>query len=296
MPLKAKKPEPVNKRFKSFWYGDSGVGKTILAISFPNSYIIDTEHGTDQYYDIINANNSVVLHTSDIDEIRHELKSLTTEQHGYSNLIIDSITGVYNSCQEKWNNVFAKYSKNEKEAELQDFGFRYWGKVKADFKTLHNNLLRLNMNVIITAHEKTEYGNGMTKLGVTYDSMRDDKYIYDYVFRMTKNGGNTRKMITDKERAEPNKRKFPDEFEASYQKFLEYYGTVLEKKPEPIQLATEEQLAELNKMIEILNTPQENIDKWLVKEKVDSLDEMTAEQIQVYIDAGKKKIKELESK
>ncbi len=68
----------------------------------------------------------------------------------------------------------------------------------------------------------------------------------------------------------------------------------LKPKSEPVNLATPEQLTDLKKMIEILNTPQESIDKWLTKEKVDTLEEMTTEQIQVYIDAGHKKIAELE--
>ena len=173
--LKAKSPEVKEKRLKMFIYGPAGVGKTTGVIQFPNSYVIDAEKGTDFYADTLNKVKSVVLQTLNPDEIKDELHALLTEKHHFKTLIIDPITQVYNATQEKWTRVFEKYSKSEKEGEIQDFGMRYWGKVKADYKALQRLILKLDMNVIVTAHQKDVYGVGFNKIGVTFDSMRGDK-------------------------------------------------------------------------------------------------------------------------
>ena len=49
MALRAKAPEVKEKRLKLFVYGPAGVGKTVAALQFPNSYLIDTEKGSDFY-------------------------------------------------------------------------------------------------------------------------------------------------------------------------------------------------------------------------------------------------------
>src|SRR3990167_6109611 len=149
MVSKFKKPENVEKRLKMFVYGPAGVGKTVATLQFPNSAIVDTEKGTDFYANMINASNSSVLQTNDTEEIYQQLNELLTTQHQYRTVIIDPITQVYNGIQEKWTRIFEKHAKSEKEAEVQDFGMRFWGKVKGEFKSLQRLLMKLDTNVII---------------------------------------------------------------------------------------------------------------------------------------------------
>ena len=288
--LKAKKPELVERRLKMLVYGKAGSGKTTAAIQFPQSVIVDLEHGTDSYQKTILANNSIVLHSLDPSEIKEELTTLLTEDHGYKTVIIDPITHYYNAVQEKWTRIFSKHAKDEKAAELQDFGMKFWGRVKAEYKALQRILLSLDMNVIIISHEKDVYGNNFNKIGTSYDAMRGEDYVYDFVFQLEKRGQD-RIAIKIKERSEIGDNKFPDEFPWSYQNFLKYYGQkTIEKKAEPKQLATKEQVAKITQLLEIAKIEDETVEKWFNKEGVDEWAEFSFVNIQKCIDFINKRL------
>lgn len=278
--LKAKKPEAKEKRLKMFVYGPAGVGKTTAAIQFPNSYIFDTEKGTDFYANTILKANSAVLQTANPDDIQDELKLLLTEQHDYKTVIIDPITQVYNATQEKWQRIFEKYSKTEKDKEIQDFGMRFWAKVKSNFKAIQRLLMQLDMNVIVTSHQKDVYGSGMTKTGVTFDSMKGDDYLFDLIFRVERNGKDLI-AIKVKERAEIGFERFPDSFVWSYDNFCKYYGKeIIEKDVGQIQLATIQQIEKIKYLLEIIKVEDEIINKWFTKADVEDWSEMNSETIQ----------------
>ena len=294
MALKAKAPEVKEKRLKMFVFGPAGVGKTTGIIQFPNSYIIDTEKGTDFYSNTINKAKSVVLQSFNIDDIKDEMTALATEKHSYKTLIIDPITQIYTATQEKWNRIFEKHAKSQKDAEVQDFGMRYWGKVKGEFKSIQRLLIRLDMNVIITAHQKDVYGSGFTKTGVTFDSMKGDDYFFDLVFRIVNKAG-TRIAITEKERAIPGQEKFPPEFEWSYENFKKYYGAkIIEKESSPIVLASPGQVQMISDLIETLNISDEEVDKLKRKFNVDEWSELTEEQILKGIEYFQQKLKKIQ--
>lgn len=293
MSLRAKKPEVKEKRLKLFVYGPAGIGKTMAAIQFPNAVIVDTERGTDFYSKTIVKNNSVVLQTVNPDEVRDELRELLTTKHDYRTLIIDPITQIYNSVQEKWTKIFEKHSKSQKDAEIQDFGMRYWSKVKSEFKALQRIILSLDMNVIVTSHQKDVYGAGFNKVGVTYDSMKGDSYIFDLVFRLVKKG-DKRLAITEKERGEIGEQKFPAEFEWTYLNFLNFYGQdIIEREAKVVDMATKQDVAKLNKLIEVVKVDDDTIQKWLHKANADGFDELTKGQITKCINFVEKKLKDL---
>jgi GTPase SAR1 family protein len=281
--LKAKKPEVKEKRLKMFVYGSAGVGKTTACIQFPNAYIIDTEKGTDYYADTIIKSGSAVLQSADFSEIKEQIGYLITEPHDYRTLIIDPATLVYASLQELWSKKFEREAISKNKAtnvEMQDWGMRFWGKVKSDWKALQRQLLKVDMNVIITAHQKDVYGSNSSKIGVSFDSMKGDDYFFDNVFRLEKRGKD-RFAITEKERSEIGKNKFPEEFVWSYDNFLKFYGEeVLVRKAEPIKMATAEQVARLNELLEVVKIEDDTITKWLTKADVDGFDEFTADQIE----------------
>lgn len=293
--LRAKKPEKIETRLKMFVFGPAGVGKTTATIQFPSAYIIDTEKGTKFYADTINKAGSVVLESLNPDEIKDELHALLTEKHPYKTLIIDPVTQVYNATQEKWTKTFEKYSKNEKDAEVQDFGMRYWSKVKSEFKSLQRLWLALDMNVIITAHQKDVYGAGFSKTGVTFDSMKGDDYLFDLVFRVERKG-NQLMAYKVKERAEIGQEKFPCEFEWSYQNFCKFYGKeIIEKESTPIVMASPEQVAKITKLVEVVKIDEDTYNKWFAKAGVDAWDEMTGEQIGKCIEFVQKKLEVLQN-
>jgi Cdc6-like AAA superfamily ATPase len=279
MALRAKAPEAKQKRLKMFVYGPSGVGKTTAAIMFPNAVIIDTEKGTDFYADTINKMGSVVFQTSIFDEAVKEVKELMTTKHDFRTVVIDPVTQLYNSCQEKYTRIFEKHAKTEKEAEVQDFGMRYWGRVKSDFKAFQRMLLAIDTNIIVLSHQKDQYGTGMAKIGVTFDSMKGEDYLYDLVFRLENRNGK-RYAVTVKERAEIGKAKFPPEFEWSYENFKKFYGAdIIEKESTPIALATPEQLAKIKHLLDIVKMEEGTVAEWFSKADVSEWSEMTTETI-----------------
>ena len=290
MALLAKKPEIKEKRLKMFVFGQAGVGKTIAALQFPKAYIIDTEKGTDFYSDLIIKNGSVVFQSNNPDDIKDQLRALLTEKHDYKTLIIDPITQVYNAVQEKWTRTFEKYADSEKAKDVQDFGMRYWGKVKGDFKSIQRLMMQLDMNVIITAHQKDVYGQGFSKIGVTFDSMKGDDYLFDLVFQIVQRGQD-RAALKIKERAIPGQQKFPDDFAWSYDNFKKYYGEdIIEREAQPVAMATAEQVERIKMLVDVVKIEELEITKWMTKADVSDWEEMTGEQIQKCIDFVQKKI------
>lgn len=289
MALKGKKPEAKEKRLKMFLYGPAGVGKTTAALQFPNSYVIDMEKGTDYYSESINKSGSAVLQTVSAEDIKTEIRALLTEKHDYRTLIIDPVTQLYNSLQDKWTRIFEKHSKADA-AEIQDFGMRYWGRVKAEYKSIQRMLLSLDMNVIITSHQKDVYGAGMQKVGVGPDSMKGDSYVFDMVFRLDNVNGK-RIAFTEKERAEIGKNRFPASFEWSYPNFLKFYGQeIIERAADPVAMSTKEQVTEVVRLLDVVKVDDETVSDWFTRADVDSWEEMSGERIQKCIDYLKKKI------
>ena len=295
MALKGIKPEMKEKRLKLFLYGPAGVGKTTAALQFPKSYVIDMEKGTDYYSESMNRSGSAVFQTISGDDIKAEIKALLTEKHDYRTLIIDPITQLYNALQEKWTRIFEKHSKVDA-AEIQDFGMRFWGRVKSEYKSIQRMLLSLDMNVIITSHQKDVYGAGMQKIGVGPDSMKGDQYVFDLVFRLDNINGK-RVAFTEKERSEIGKNKFPESFEWSYDNFTKFYGKdVIERAAAPVVMATPEQVKEVERLLEIIKIDDEKISDWFTKADVETWDEMKFDTIQKCIDFLKKKIAPMEAK
>jgi GTPase SAR1 family protein len=291
--LKGKKPEMIEKRLKMLVYGASGIGKTTACIQFPNAYIIDTEHGTDFYAESINKAGSVVFASNIASEIKQELELLLTEKHSYKTVIIDPITILYQSIQEEWTRRFEKEAieKNKSaNADMQDFGMRYWGKVKSEYKSIQRLLNRLDMNVIVTSHQKDVYGQNMQKLGVSFDSMKGDDYFFDNVIRLEKRGKD-RFAVVEKERAEIGKNKFPAEFEWGYSNFIKFYGNVIEKEVVSSKLASPEQVAKITQLLDVVKIEDSQIAKWFAKEDVDDWHDFSEDNILKCIEYVEKKLK-----
>lgn len=272
MALRARKPELVEKRLKALFYGMSGVGKTTAAISFPRPYLIDTEKGAvnDSYVKLLKKNNGVVFQTSDFDELVQEVKSLLSEKHEYKTLIIDPLTTLYNDLLDKSAALLKSQSK-EKDATGTEFG-RHYGEANKKMKHLLSLLLRLDMNVIITAHQKNEYGSNLAIIGSTFDCYKKLDYLFDLVFEIQKRG-KERVGLVRKSRIET----FPDTetFPFSYDEIANRYGrAILEKDAIAEQLASKDQVEHLKYLIDLCKEPEENVQKWLDKAHAETFDEM----------------------
>lgn len=287
MALRGVKPELIQKRLKALFYGAAGVGKTTASISFPKVYLIDTEKGAEneQYIKRISNSGGVVFQTSDFDELLKEVRSLLTEKHEYKTLVIDPLTKIYDDLMDK-----------SAEKHGTDFG-RHYAEANKKIKHLLGLLLRLDMNVIITSHAKTEYQtmkndkgkDVMTAVGQTFDCYKKLDYLFDLVIEIQKRK-NDRVGIIKKSRIEalPDGETFP----FSYDEIAKRYGReIIEKDSVAQQLATEEQVSEIERLVDLMKIPPEVVQKWLDKADSVSFREMPTNSIAIVIKHLNSKIK-----
>lgn len=261
--LRAKPLEPTTKRLKMFMFGPAGVGKTTAAIQFPNSYIVDCERGCENYGRIIEESGSAVFQTTDMQEVIMEVKALLTERHDYRTLVIDPITTLYNDLLDKCETQVGS-----------DFG-RHYGAANKTMKRLANLIMSLDMNVVVTAHAKPEYGQNLAKIGYTFDGWKQLDYWFDLVVELGKRGKKRfAKVVKTRMDAFPDE----DQFEWSYDAIKKRCDVnVLEKQVEQVILASPEQVRELKDLLGIVRLPEGTVDKWLAKAGVDLWEDMSAD-------------------
>jgi len=271
MALRAKKPTNKTKRLKLFMYGDAGVGKTTAGLQLPMPYIIDGERGTENYHKKINKVGGAVFNTTDILEVIDEVRKLSTEEHNFKTLVIDPITPLY----------FDLIDKCELEVG-SEFG-RHYGEANKYMKRLINLIMRLDMNVVITAHAKVVYGDDMKKLGITFDGWKKLDYIFDLVLELRKQTPTKRYAKVVKTRIES----FPDgeTFEWNYDSLTERFSqTELERDVDIITTATDAQVKEIETLADKLVDGDDAVSGFLRRAGVQQLLDLTDVQAQKVID------------
>jgi len=271
MALRAKKPEAVEKRLKLFLFGDYGVGKTTAALQFGNAYVIDCERGAEnkQYVDLMTKRGSVYFASNDVDEITDELRSLLREKHTFKTVILDPITALESDLIEK---ASRKYPG---EGDM-----RIWRDRDAALRRISSLLLKLDMNIIVTAHGKVDYGPNMTKLGTTFDGWKRWPYLFDVVAELKRNGKD-RTAVIRKSRV----LNFADgeEFPWSYEEFQKRYGSIIEKEAAVFVLASAESVAEARRLVDLLKVEEDTVSKWHTKQSAEGFEEYSEEAIQKVI-------------
>lgn len=287
MPLKAIKPDLINESKPKFMVsGKSGVGKTMFSLDFPAVYFIDSESGgvRKQYREKMLKHGAGYMGkdqgSQDFKTVIDEIKMLGTTKHEFKTLVIDSFSYLYNLAaaiaEEKTGSDFGR---DKKEANKPTRQLIRW-------------IENLDMNVILICHSKdkwTRKGSEIVCEGTTFDGFDKMEYILDLWIEIEKRG-TKRFFIVKKSRIN----NFPESeiFPLEYKKFAELYGEeVLEKQSKPVEMATKEQVIELNRIIDILKLPPEITGKWFEKAGATCFEDFTAEQITKSIDYVKKLIK-----
>lgn len=275
--LKAKAPELTNPgHAKIMIFGASGVGKTWLALDFPDLYYIDPEGGAKlkHYQEKLKAGGGMYLGVEDgalnFSFLIDQIKALATEKHGYKTVVIDSITKVFQTCIA---------DEVERLGDKDAFGASKKPAV-ANMRRLVSAIMRLDMNVIFLAHDTAEWGvdkNGVrTEVGRVADCW--DKLIYelDLTLQATKQGASRYATVTKSRLSGfPDRERFPLE----YADFASRYGKdFIEAKPVPIVLATPEQVKEIERLLSIVRIPDEEIEKWHKKAKAESFTDYNTDQ------------------
>ena len=286
--LKAREPEEVQPgHSKMIIFGPSGVGKTWFGLSFPNPYYLDTEGGADlkHYQARLKEAGGAYMGPSDgtldFQTVLQEIQTLATEKHPYKTLIIDSITKLYQT---------AISNEAEKLGDKDAFGASKKPAI-AYMRRLVAWIDRLNMNVVLIAHEASEWGlvNGQrSEIGKAPDVW--DKLIYEIDLGLhCQKRGPQRIAVIRKSRLMG----FPESesLNLDYADFAARYGKdFIEAEAKPIVLINEDQTASINALLDAVKVDPDFMDKCLKKAGADSISELNTDQATAIIAALRKKL------
>lgn len=286
--LKAVDPKEAEpSKPKILIFGKPGVGKTWASLDFPSVYYIDTEGGADlkHYTDKLKASGGSYFgpeHGSlDFEEVIGQIKALATEEHHYRTVVIDSISKLFN---------LAVTEEAERLGDKNAFGADKKPAI-ANMRRLVGWLTKLDMNAVLIAHEKAEWGLNERKerveVGTTFDCWDKLEYELHLCLNIQKNGPKRLARIK-----KTRLTGFPDgeSFPWSYADFASRYGAdVIERDATALVLATPEQIAELKTLLSIVKLPEGTEEKWLKAANAETYDEMAADKMAKLIDHVKSK-------
>lgn len=285
MPLKAKKPVIKEARFKAVVYANRGVGKTHFCCSFPNTYYLDTEglESHPHFVEMLVNNGSDLARINELSEIIAEVRMLLSTQHSYKTLVIDSISFPFHMLANMEAERLAKASKGEKEGT--EYGANM-AKAKRQVFELGMLLSRLDMNVLVTAHEKTKYEKG-EEIGKASDVSDKLEYALGSVLHLRR-VGKTVKVSVEKSRYTSLPTGEMIDFTNGYQVLCDRLGKeIFDKTSAPEVLASEAQLEEVELLIKNLNVPEDWLMKKIASYRASKLSQLNTTDMQALIDLMK---------
>ena len=287
MALRAKPPTLEPNRIRALIYGNKGVGKTHFAVSIPNVYYIDTEGSLKykRFVEKLTENNSSSIALYELEEIIREVKELISVKHDYKTVVIDSISFPYNLLSHLEVERLTKKSPN---TEGTEFGANM---AKAKRLTFHLGMLltRLDMNVIVTAHEKTKYQKG-EEIGKEPDVNEKMGYALGTQIHLRIQGKSIKAFI-EKSRYHELKNQELIDFDDGYETIKKLFGEeVFLRESTTEELASEEQITEVKRLQVLLNYSEESLQKWMINKKSQTIEEVNSKDILKLIEHFKSKI------
>lgn len=287
--LLAVAPDNVDpKKTKVLIFGPAGVGKTWASLDFPMVYYIDTEGGADlkKYRDKLKNAGGMYFGPDqgslDFEAVIGQVEALATETHPYKTIVIDSITKLFNTA------ITDEQMRIQDSGKKDEFGASKKPAVRQMAK-LVRWLNKADMNAILVAHEKELWGlsnSGQREaIGKTFDAWEKLEYELHLVLRISQIGaGDNAKRFANVGKSRLTGFPSGERIDWSYAEFAGRYGKdVIEKEVVPVVLASTEEVAEVNRLLEVVKLPEGMTEKWLSKAGAESFDEMSSEQIQACI-------------
>lgn len=227
-----KQAAPEATRLKAYIYGESGTGKTITALSFPNPAVIDAEEGTVHYgkyknFQLISTADPTTIKSA-IDELLENpaIPGKDGKIYNVKTFVIDPFTAVYDTIMHMHENRM-KVKHSNPAYVLQPMDFRY---IKSEVKSLILKMLSLDMNIIVTARSAVDYAKEgfMQVVGTKPEGPGSLPYMFDVVLELSKTPDGKRMAKVVKDRTNT----LPPTFEYNYESFVQYMGIEgLERDP-----------------------------------------------------------------
>lgn len=291
MALKASKPVLTEARFKAVIYANRGVGKTHFCCSFPNTYFIDTEglSAHPHFIEMLINNDSDIARINELSEIIAEVKELLSTKHNYKTLVIDSITFPFHLL----SHMEAERLANPKRGvEGTEYGANL-AKAKRQVFELGMLLSRLDMNVLVTAHEKSKYERG-EEIGKAADVNEKLEYALGSVIHLVRQGGSIKAKI-EKSRYPQLKTGDLIDFAHGYEMMCAKLGKeIFEKDSAHEELATQEQVDEAARLIDVLSVPEDWLNKRIASHRASSLEQLSRVDMQSLLDLMMDRLKKKE--
>jgi hypothetical protein len=281
--LKAVSPKAAEpSKPKILIFGKPGVGKTWTSLDFPSVYYIDTEGGADlnHYTDKLEKSGGMYFGPEqgslDFETVIGQIQALATEEHKFRTVVIDSLSKLFSL-------EIAKEA--DRLGDKNAFGADKKPAI-AYMRKLISWLTRLDMNVIIIAHEKPQWGTDAkgerTEIGVTFDAWDKLEYELHLCLNIFKQAKDHKARVT---KTRLTGFGAGEVFNWSYPEFSQRYGKdVIEKDAQQIVLATAEQVAKVKSLIDIVKLPDGQIEKWYKAANSDSWEEMDTAKIAAIIE------------
>lgn len=271
------------RRLKLLLWGDSGAGKTTLALNHPGVVIIDMEDGTAHYGDIFSFD---VLKATTADEVMAAVDWLLAHPHPYRTLVIDPISVYWDALQAKWHQVFLQRNKGGKghRGDYYELQPRDWVTLKAEFKELVRKLIQLDMNVIVTARQKALYSDAgfMRIVGETFDGEKSLPYLFDTILRLYRDDAGRFMAENIKDRTNKLPR---GKFEVSYDLIEKCLGAeTLTREAMPLHLAAPEQIERIRHFVAASGMKPEKLRERLAAYGANRIEDLTQENAQAIID------------
>lgn len=280
--LKAVDPKAAEpSKPKIVIFGKPGVGKTWTSLDFPSVFYIDTEGGADlsHYTDKLKSSGGVYFGPEqgslDFQGVIDQIQALATEEHPYKTVVIDSIS-----------KLFALEIAKEADRLGEKNGFGADKKPAISYmRKLVSWLTRLDMNVIIIAHEKPLWGvdakGERSEIGVTFDAWDKLEYELHLCLNIFKQGKDHKARVTKTRLTGFGS---ADVFAWSYDEFSKRYGKdVIEKASTQITLASPEQITKVTSLIDMIKLPEGQIEKWFKVANADTWQEMDSDKVEKII-------------
>lgn len=284
--LKAVEPKTAQpSKAKVLIFGDPGVGKTWASLDFPSPYFFDIEGGASQpqYTSKLATSKGMYVGpdqgSQDFNDVLEQVKGLATEKHGFKTVIFDSISKLFNLEISRENERLLSSGKKDEFGSSKKPAVRY-------MQRMVSWLQRMDMNCIIIAHGKPEWGvNGSgerTEVGKTFDAWEKLSFELDLTLEIFKQGP-LRMARVRKTRLEGFKD--AETFPWSYAEFAKRFGDkTMESAVATINLPSKDDLTILFGLMQQTKTTEEAKEKWLNAAKVTAFEEMDSEKVKKLIE------------
>lgn len=176
--------------------GETGVGKSVFALSFPKAYALDAEAGLSHYENgVYGANLLGIANTQDFNELQEaieEISEMVEEEEGsVQTLIVDSETKFFQNLTDASLTVAEKQAR-KKGTDVNDasVSIRGYGRIKAVAQRLANMKIDLSakgVNIVSIAQVsdiKQKVGENFVKIGEKPVMQKGSEYDADICLKL----------------------------------------------------------------------------------------------------------------